>query len=166
MKADSLIEENWQKSVTDMTKSGKGIMLRVSVIHQVQILVHFGRNFVVLYPRSISNQSLEIWVPRNLTYILKTSRTWSVPHLQGQESIYTAKVKDVQRIDLMTLLLLLSLSEKTAMDILVFKKLVRIAGERTIESLLCIINDSISNGTFPDDWELLVLPLFIRITEK
>ena len=37
---------------------------------------------------------------------------------KGQESIYTFKFKDVQRIDLMTLLI--SISDKTGMDILGF----------------------------------------------
>ena len=134
----------------------------------VQILVHFGRNLVILFPRSISNQFLEIWVPRSLTYISK-----NVPDLisssftgdssllwKGQESIYTFKFKDVQRIDLMTLLI--SLSDKTGMDILGFdRKLVRIAGEHIVDSLLCIINDSLSNGTFPDDWKIArVTPVY------
>ena len=45
------------------------------------------------------------------------------------------------------------------MDILGFDRgLVRIAGEHIVDSLLCIINDSLSNGTFPDDWKLARVP--------
>ena len=108
-------------------------------------------------------------MPRSLTYISKSSLTWSVPHLQetvlycGRDRkvyIYTFKFKDVQRIDLMALLI--SLSDKTGMDILGFdRKLVRIAGEHIVDSLLCIINDSLSNGTFPDDWKIArVTPVY------
>ena len=41
------------------------------------------------------------------------------------------------------------------MDTLGFDgRLVRLAGEHMVDSLLCIINDSLSSGTFPDDWKL------------
>ena len=51
--------------------------------------------------------------------------------------------------------LLISLSHKTGMDILGFdQRLVRLAGEQIVDYLSCIINDSHSSGTFPDDWKL------------
>ena len=58
--------------------------------------------------------------------------------------------------------LLISLSDKTGMDILGFdRKLVRIAGEHIVDSLLCIMNDSLSNGIFPDDWKIArVTPVY------
>ena len=58
--------------------------------------------------------------------------------------------------------LLISLSDKTGMDILGFdRKLVRLAGEHIVDSLLCIISDSHSSGTFPDDWKLArVIPVY------
>ena len=66
--------------------------------------------------------------------------------------IYTLKFLDVQRNDLIELLI--SFSDKTGMDILGFdRRLVRIAGEHIVDSLLCIINDSLSNGTFPDIYD-------------
>ena len=53
---DSLLNKyrKCRNAVTDMIKGRKG-SIWTSVIHQVQILVHFARNLVVLYPRSISN---------------------------------------------------------------------------------------------------------------
>ena len=35
------------------------------------------------------------------------------------------------------------------------RRLVRLAGEHIVDSSLCIINDSLSSGTFPDDWKLV-----------
>ena len=79
---------------------------------------------------------------------------------KGQESIYTSKFTNVQHDELTTPLM--SLSDKTGMGILGFdRKLVRIAGEYIVDSLLCIINYSPSNGTFPDDWKLArVIPVY------
>ena len=70
------------------------------------------------------------------------------------------KFTDVERNDLIELLI--SLSDKTGMDILGFdRRLVRLAGEHIVDSLLCIINDSLSSGTFPDDWKLArVTPVY------
>ena len=43
----------------------------------------------------------------------------------------------------------------------IWSEIVRIAGEYIVDSLLCIINDSLSNGTFPDDWKLaMVTPVY------
>ena len=41
------------------------------------------------------------------------------------------------------------------------RKLIKIAGQHIVDSLLYIINDSLSNGTFPDEWKLArVTPVF------
>ena len=79
---------------------------------------------------------------------------------KGQESIYTFKFNDIQRSDLLDLFI--SLSDKTGMDILGFdRKLIKIAGHHIADSLLYIINDSLSNGVFPEDWKLArVTPVF------
>ena len=55
-----------------------------------------------------------------------------------------------------------SFSDKKDMDSWGFgRKLVRIAGEHIVDSLLCIKNDSCSNGIFPDDWKLArVTPVY------
>ena len=72
---------------------------------------------------------------------------------KGQESIYTFEFNDIQRAD--PLELFISLSDKTGMDILGFdRKLIKITGHHIADSLLYIINDSLSNGVFPDDWKL------------
>ena len=79
---------------------------------------------------------------------------------KGHESIYMFKLIDVERNDLIELLI--PLSDKKGMDILGFdRKLARLAGEHIVDSLLCIINDSLSSGTFPDDWKLArVTPVY------
>ena len=48
------------------------------------------------------------------------------------------------------------------MDILGFdRKLIKIAGQHIVDSFLYIINDSLLNGTFPDEWKLArVTPVF------
>ena len=77
--------------------------------------------------------------------------------LKGQECIYISiyiyiKFIDVERNDLIEIFI--SLSDKTNMDILEFdRRLVSFAGEHIVNSLLCIINDSLLSGTFPDDWK-------------
>ena len=111
-------------------------------------------------PRNMSAEEFNIYF-KNVPDLISSSFTGDSSLLwKGQASIYTFKFKDVQRIDLMTLLI--SLSDKTGMDILGFdRKLVRIAGEHIVDSLLCIINDSLSNGTFPDDWKIArVTPVY------
>ena len=79
---------------------------------------------------------------------------------KGQESIYTFKFNEIQRTDLLRLFTLLS--DKTGMDILGFdRKLIKIAGQHIVDSLLYIINDSLLHGTFPDGWKLArVTPVF------
>ena len=111
-------------------------------------------------PRNMSAEEFNIYF-KNVPDLISSSFTGESSLLwKGQESIYTFKFKDVQRTDLMTLLI--SLSDKTGMDILGFdRKLVKIAGEHIVDSLLCIINDSLSNGTFPDDWKIArVTPVY------
>ena len=56
----------------------------------------------------------------------------------------------------------MSLSDTTGMDILGFdRKLIKIAGHHIADSLLDIINDSLSNGLFSEDWKLArVIPVF------
>ena len=98
---------------------------------------------------------------KNVPDLISSSFTGDTSLLwKGQEGIYTFQFKYVQHIDLMTLLI--SLFDKTGMDILGFdRKLVRIAGEHIYDSLLCIINDSLSNGIFPDDWKIArVTPVY------
>ena len=103
-------------------------------------------------PRNMSVEEFNIYL-KNVPDLISSSFTGDSSLLwKEQESIYTFKFNDVQCIDLMTLLI--SLSDKTGTDILGFdRKLVRIAGEHIVDSLLCTINDSLSNGTFPDDWK-------------
>ena len=72
---------------------------------------------------------------------------------KGQESIYTFEFNAIQRADILQLFI--SLSDKTGMDILGFyRELIKIAGHHIADSLLYIINDSLSNGLFPEDWKL------------
>ena len=111
-------------------------------------------------PRNMSAEEFNIYF-KNVPDLISSSFTGDSSLLWGgQESIYTFRFKDVQCIDLMTLLI--SLSDKTGMDILGFdRKLVRIAGEHIFDSLLCIINDSLSNGTLPDDRKIArVTPVY------
>ena len=72
---------------------------------------------------------------------------------KGQESIYTFKFNEIQRADLLRLFTLQS--NKTGMDILGFdRKLIKIAGQHIVDSLLYIINDFLLNGTFTGEWKL------------
>ena len=127
---DTLMNEyrSLRNTVAHMIKNRKRNLLLMSVIHHVQIRVNFGRNLVLLYPKSLLNQFQEISVLKILTYILKTSLTWSVPQLQetvhycGRDRkvyiyiyihiyiyiyiyIYAFKFTNVQRNELTTLLL-------------------------------------------------------------
>ena len=98
---------------------------------------------------------------KNVPDLISSSFTGDCSLLwKGQESMYMFKFIDVERNDLIELLI--SLSDKTVMDILGFdRRLVRIAGEHIVDSLLCIMNDSLSSGTFPDDWKLArVTPVY------
>ena len=58
--------------------------------------------------------------------------------------------------------LFISLSDKTGIDILGFdRKIVKIAGHHIADSLLYIMNESLSNGIFHEDWKLArVTPAF------
>ena len=61
-KDDSLMNKYriLRNAVTDMIKkTGKGSISLMSVIRHAQILVHFGRNLVALYLRSMLNPFLE-----------------------------------------------------------------------------------------------------------
>ena len=111
-------------------------------------------------PRNMNAEDFNIYF-KNVPDLISSSFAGDSSLLwRGQESKYTFKFIDVQRNDLINLLL--SLSDKTGMDILGFdRRLVRLAGEHIVDSLLCIINDSLSNGTFPDDWKLArVTPVY------
>ena len=111
-------------------------------------------------PRNISAEDFNIYF-KNVPDLISSSFTGDCSLLwKGQESIYMFKFTDVERNDLIELLI--SLSDKTGMDILGFdRRLVRLAGEHIVDSLLCIINDSLSSGTFPDDWKLArVTPVY------
>ena len=104
---------------------------------------------------------------KNVSDLISSSFTGESSLLwKGQQSIYTFKFKDMHRFDLVKLLI--SLSDKTGMDILGFdRRLVRIAGEHIVDSPLCIINDSLSNGTSPDDWKLArVTPVYKNNGDK
>ena len=86
----------------------------------------------------------------------------------AQNNYYTSSrplcyvIKYTACTDIQIIIQFASLSDKTGMDILGFdRKLVRIAGEHIVDSLLCIINDCLSNGTFPDDWKIArVTPVY------
>ena len=66
-----------------------------------------------------------------------------------------------------SLKLFIKLSGKAGMDILRFDgRLLRIAGKNIVDSLMCIINNSILNGTFLDDWKLVrVIPVYKNNTD-
>ena len=69
------------------------------------------------------------------------------------ESIYTFKFNEIQRTYLLRLFTLLS--DKIGMEILGFdRKLIKIAGQHIVDSLLYIINGSLLHTTFPDEWKL------------
>ena len=104
-------------------------------------------------PRNVSVEDFNIYF-KNVPDLVSPSITGESSSLwKGRQSICTFKFKDVHRIDLVKLLI--SLSDKTGMDILGFdRRLVRIAGKHIVDSLLCIINDPLWNDTYPDDWKL------------
>ena len=111
-------------------------------------------------PRNMSAEDFNIYF-KNVPNLISSSFTGDCSLLwKGQESIDMFKFADVERNDLIELLI--SLSDKTGMDILGFdRRLVRLAGEHIVDSLLCIINDSLSSGTFPDEWKLAwVTPVY------
>ena len=69
------------------------------------------------------------------------------------ESIYTFKFNEMQWTDLLRLFTLLS--DKIGMEILGFdRKLIKIAGQHIVDSLLYIINGSLLYTIFPDEWKL------------
>ena len=81
---------------------------------------------------------------KNVPDIITTSFTDDNTLLwKGQESIHTFKFDEIRRTDLLRLATLLS--DKTRMDTIEFdRKLIKIAGQHIVDSLLYIINDSFS----------------------
>ena len=109
-------------------------------------------------PRNMNAEDFNIYF-KNVPDLI-SSLLW-----KGQESIYKFKFIDLQRNDLINLLL--SLCDKTGMDVLGFdQRLVRLAGEHIVDSLLCIINDSLSNGTFPDYRPISVIGHIAKMVEQ
>ena len=104
-------------------------------------------------PKGMGAEGFNIYF-KNVPDVITSSFTDDSSLLwKGQESIYTFKFNDIQRADLLQLFI--SLSDKTGMDILGFdRKLIKIAGHHIADSLLYIINDSLSNRIFPEDWKL------------
>ena len=83
---------------------------------------------------------------------------------KDQESIYTFKFNEIQRTDRQRLFTLLS--GKSGMDILGFdRKLIKIAGQHIVHPLLYIINGSLFNGTFPDEWNFPEWLLHFKTTK-
>ena len=166
---DNVLMENYRKlnnSITGMIKTGKGNTVTRLVIHCVLVLVRFDPNNVIpkinmkSIPKGMGAEDFNIYF-KNVPDVITSSFTDDSSLLwKGQESIYTFKSNDIQRLDLLELFI--SLSDKTGMDILGFnRKLIKIAGHHIADSILYIINDSLSNGVFPEDWKLArVTPVF------
>ena len=170
-KDDSLMDEyrKLRNSVTDMIKKNRKKEYFTNVRNSSRTNPRsFWEEFssiipkinVKSIPRNMNAEDFNIYFKNvhdliSSSFVVDSSLLW-----KGQESIYTFMFIDVQRNDLINLLL--SLSDKTGMDILGFnRRLVRHAGEHIVDSLSCIINDSLSNGTFPDDWKLArVTPVY------
>ena len=115
---------------------------------------------IISIPKGMGAEDFNIYF-KNVPDVITISFTdASSLQWKGQESVYTFKFNDIQRTDLLRLFI--SLSDKTGMDILGFdRKLIKIAGHPIADSLLYIINDSLSNGVFPEDWKLArVIPVF------
>ena len=93
---------------------------------------------------------------KNVPDIITSSSTDDSTLLwNGRESKYKFKFNEFQRTDLLRLVTLLS--DKTRMDTMEFdRKLIKIAGQHIVDSLLYIINDSFSielflmNGNLPN----------------
>ena len=149
-------------------KIGKGNTLVGSAIHCVLVIVLFGLNPIPWYLRLIRNQFPRIRERRILIFILQMFLTLLLPHSLTILLCHGRARKVYIRLNLMKFSgrifydFLHCYQKKTGMGILGFdRKLIKIAGQHIVDSLLYIINDSLSNGTFPDEWKLArVTPVF------
>ena len=131
---DLVLMEKYRKmrnTITDIIINRKWEYFSESAIHCVLVRVLFGLNSIPWYLRLIWNQFPMIWERRILILILKVLLTLLLPHS-------------------LTIILCDGRVRKVYIHLNLMKfdrKLIKIAGQHIVDSLLYITNDSLLNGT-------------------